>query len=158
MEMTDVLAAMAWRITQKVAAADIPFVSSEIPMTLDHDVSCLLLATGEVVAPSVKHNGSWQLWVQPVTARILVPMRGETPQEFNLTRRLLPLVWDTFPVVPGGAQALFVGSPLQGHIDRCLPIVPRFDREITFGQSNRFAVSEIEFDVKFHRSPAGVQP
>lgn len=153
MELYDVMAAMAWRIRQQVPETAIQYVSDEIPMSLDHDVSCLLMATGEVVQRSAKHTGSWQLLVQPVTARILIPMRGELPQEFNRLRRLIPLVWDAFPVVPSGAQALFVGSGLPGHIDRCLPVDQRYDREW-----GKYACAEIEFDVKFHRSPAGVSP
>lgn len=85
-----------------------------------------------------------ETWLPMLTARVMVPREGDTPQEFARIDALLTPIVDAFPV---GTVRL---EGVSGHVDVLYVNRLRPSLEIEYA-GHKFYGAEVFFSCKFHR-------
>lgn len=85
------------------------------------------------------------LWIAQIKAQILLPRKGDTPQEFVKSRALIT------PIVDAFAMPVRECLPnLTGHVDRVTPVRAHGDLLIPYAGA-LYMGAEVYFEAKFHR-------
>ena len=85
------------------------------------------------------------MWVAQIKAQILLPRKGDTPQEFVKSRALIT------PIVDAFAMPVRECMPaLTGHVDRVTPVRVHGDLLIPYAGVLHMG-AEVYFEAKFHR-------